>query len=83
MSDETVGYVLRYGGACRDCADADLICPSSGLPCDPAAARKAIRRVLEAVDYGERNGFLHPMVSPNRPPALLTALSAQGGIKDD
>lgn len=56
VSDETVNYIARYGGMCRDCADEDGICPRSGLPC--ADRGKAIRHVLEALSYGLEHGFI-------------------------
>jgi len=57
-TDEVVGYVMRYGGMCRDCADENGICPRAGLPCESAPARKAVRHVIEAVNYGLRHGYL-------------------------
>lgn len=56
----TVDYVSRYGGMCRDCADEDGICPTSGLPCAGAERQKAIRHVIEAVNYGLKHGYLQP-----------------------
>lgn len=56
VSDETVNYIARYGGMCRDCADEDGICPRSGLPC--ADRGKAICHVLEALSYGLEHGFI-------------------------
>lgn len=58
ITKDAVSYVLRYGGMCRGCADEDGVCPSSGLPCDVPQAERAIRHVLEAVNYGVKNGFL-------------------------
>ena len=56
VTDEVVEYVSRYGGRCRDCADENGVCPSSGLPCaDPT---KAIRHVLNAYHYGIKHGFI-------------------------
>jgi hypothetical protein len=57
VTDELVRYIGRYGGFCRDCADEDGICPKSGLPCDERSS-KAIRFVLEALNYGMANGFV-------------------------
>lgn len=54
--DETIRYVQRYGGRCRDCADEDGICPKSGMPC--GGSDKAIRFVLGALSYGISNRFL-------------------------
>lgn len=56
--EATHDYVLQYGGRCRDCADNFGVCESRGMPCDPKAARKAVRRVIGALNYGHRNGFL-------------------------
>lgn len=57
-SKDTIDYVMRYGGRCRDCADENGTCPHSGLPCDTDAASKVIGFVLRAVDYGRRHGYL-------------------------
>jgi hypothetical protein len=51
-------YVMHYGGRCRDCADEDGICPSTGLPCDQPLKRKAVEFVLEAITYGHEHGFI-------------------------
>lgn len=56
--EETVSYILRYGGLCRDCADRDGLC-STGLPCETEDRRAAVRHVLRALSYGQRYGFLH------------------------
>ena len=55
---ETLRYVNRFGGLCRDCDNQpDGICETSGLPCrDPQS--KAVRFVLRAVSYGIEHGFL-------------------------
>lgn len=52
----TVDYILRYGSRCRDCADENGICPSSGLPC--GGAEKAVRHVLAAYLYGVEKGYI-------------------------
>jgi hypothetical protein len=64
VTNELVHYISRYGGRCRDCADEDGVCPTSGLPCEGAA--KAIHHVLNALNYGVSNGFLpaSPISSP-------------------
>lgn len=51
-------YAVRFGGNCRDCADALGTCPNSGLPCDPQIRRAVIRHTISAINYGVRNGFL-------------------------
>lgn len=61
---ETIDYVLRYGGRCRECADRLGLC-HNGLPCDVDDAKTAIRWVLKALNYGISNGFLaSPAVAP-------------------
>lgn len=55
---DPIDYVMRYGGRCRGCADENGTCPTSGLPCSPDDARKAIAWVLDAVAYGTRHGYL-------------------------
>lgn len=67
VTDEVVDYVLRYGGQCRDCADVNGVCPYTGLPCDVAEAKTAIRHVLKAVNYGITNGFLSTALASARP----------------
>lgn len=54
--DETVKYVRHYGSRCRDCADEDGVCPSSGFPC--GASEKPIRFAVEAINYGVSRGYL-------------------------
>lgn len=65
VTDENLRYVSRYGGFCRDCADENGTCPVKGLPCDFTESKKAIRRVLEAINYGIEHDFL-----PDKPEAL-------------
>ena len=61
---DVVGYVARWGGNCRDCADENGVCPSSGLPC--GGARKAIEHVLAALRYGVQHGYIaDPLKTPN------------------
>lgn len=55
-SKETLAYVQQFGGRCRDCADFHGVCPNSGLPC--AERRKAIKYVIDAINYGTKHGFL-------------------------
>ena len=60
-------YVMGYGGNCRDCADADGVCPRSGLPCSMLARLKAVRHVFMAITYGVQNGFIpSPIAAPVR-----------------
>lgn len=59
ITDDVIDYVLRYGGRCRDCADADGVCLQSGLPCDVDDATRAIHHVLRAINFGIANGFLN------------------------
>lgn len=61
MSETDIeGYVSRYGGRCRDCADAIKrgVCDHSGGPCDPNVERAVIRKTIEAIDYGLKHGFI-------------------------
>lgn len=51
-----IDYIHRYGGFCRDCADENGVCPSSGLPC--GGSKKAITHVLEALAYGVNHGYI-------------------------
>ena len=53
---DVVGYVARWGGNCRDCADENGVCPNSGLPC--GGARKAIEHVIKALQYGVQHGYI-------------------------
>lgn len=78
-TDEVVSYVMRYGGMCRGCADENGICPSVGLPCESAPARKAVRHVIEAVNYGLRHGYL-PRAATTPRPATDTDGSAAGPV---
>lgn len=57
VTDETLDYVSKYGGRCRDCADYFGVCPG-GLPCNYEARRAAIRHVLRAINYGMTHGYL-------------------------
>lgn len=56
LPKETVDYVNRFGGNCRDCADYRGVCPISGLPC--AEREKAIKWVINAINYGVEHSFL-------------------------
>jgi hypothetical protein len=56
ITKEVIDYIARYGGRCRECADANGVCPSSGLPC--SNPEEAICHVLEAYNYGIKHGFL-------------------------
>ena len=64
-----VNYVLRYGGMCRNCADEDGVCPSSGLPCENAD--KAVEHVLSALNYGINHGYIKSPFTPTIPPSLI------------
>lgn len=50
-SEDEVGFVLRYGGRCRECGDQDFVCPKSGLSCHRDEARKTVRFVLKAHEH--------------------------------
>lgn len=56
--DELERYVLRYGGMCRDCADENGTCPTSGIPCDTEIRLKMVRKTIEALRYGILHGFI-------------------------
>lgn len=58
ITGEVIRYVQRYQGrnGCRDCADEAGFCPSTGIGC--GESDKAIRFVLEAVNYGVSHGYL-------------------------
>jgi hypothetical protein len=66
LPKETLAYVLRFGGDCRDCADHLGLCPTSGLPCQERG--RAIKWVIDAINYGTENGFLKtgPISRPHR-----------------
>lgn len=65
---DPIDYALHYGGRCRDCADADGVCPSSGMPCDPAEARKAAGHILKAWVYGIQHGYMENPLAASLPP---------------
>jgi hypothetical protein len=56
FTPEHVAYVTQYGGHCRDCADENGVCPSSGLPC--GGSEKAIRFVFNALSYGVKHKYI-------------------------
>lgn len=60
-----IDYINRYGGRCRDCADENGVCPSSGLPC--ADSKKAIQSVLDALAYGLNHKYLQPLYATAQP----------------
>lgn len=65
---QTIDYVMRYGGHCRDCADEDGICPRDGTPCEPAPKRAVIEHTLKALEYGMSHGFIQsPFTRPAAP----------------
>lgn len=55
---QTIDYIMRFGGRCRDCADEDGVCPADGTPCDPAAKKAVIEHTLKALEYGISHGFI-------------------------
>jgi len=57
VGDELIGYVLRYGGMCRDCADMDGVC-QSGQPCDTEQRRAVVKHTISALAYGIKHGFI-------------------------
>lgn len=59
MTDEQIiGYVSRFGGMCRDCADENGVCPHSGAPCDSGQRRAVIAGTIEALRYGIEHRFI-------------------------
>lgn len=67
--EELIGYVMRYGGMCRDCADMDGVC-QSGQPCDTEQRRAVIKHTISALAYGIKHGFIaNPFAVPNQPEA--------------
>ena len=66
VQDDIVGYVMRYGGMCRDCADMNGVC-QSGQPCDTDQRRAVVRHTISALAYGIKNGFIaSPFQSSHR-----------------
>lgn len=59
---ETLNYVSQFGGSCRDCGDNLGVCPVSGLPC--AERGKAIKWVIDAINYGVEHEFLKVNSAP-------------------
>ncbi len=55
---ETIMYVSKFGGFCRDCADESGICPHKGLPCDVKLSNLAIFHVIRAVNYGMKHKYI-------------------------
>lgn len=51
-------YAIHYGSGCRDCADANGICPDRGIPCNPKIERAVVKKTLEALTYGIKHGFI-------------------------
>jgi|GEM_PF-5827712 len=75
---QTIDYVMRYGGHCRDCADEDGICPRDGTPCEPAPKRAVIEHTLKALEYGMSRGFIQsPFTRPVAPVEGLETLSLE------
>jgi hypothetical protein len=75
FTPEHVAYVTQYGGHCRDCADENGVCPSSGLPC--GGSEKAIRFVFNALSYGVKHKYISsPFVTQPAAPVVRKSLSA-------
>lgn len=70
---DPIDYVMQFGGRCRDCADEDGVCPSTGLPCVSADARKAIGYVLRACAFGVEHGWMDD-------PFIAAYLKARGAV---
>lgn len=66
-TEDLIGYVMRYGGMCRDCADLDGVC-QSGQPCDTDQRRAVVEHTISALAYGIKNGFIaNPFAVPSQP----------------
>jgi len=78
LPDSVTDYVMQYGGKCRDCADENGCCPSSGLPCEPAEAREIIKHVLDAVNYGLAHGYIKSALTapPQVPQEVVDKIEA-------
>jgi len=72
ITDELIRCIQAYGGRCRDCADEDGSCPTTGIAC--GESEKAIRWVLGALNYGASRGYIS---------ALRSASSRHEGVSDD
>jgi hypothetical protein len=84
---DPIDYALHYGSRCRECADADGVCRTSGMPCDPSEARRAAEHCLKAWIYGIENGFMsnpfaglsaHLVISDEMRHAACKALNDRG-----
>lgn len=68
--EEIIGYVSRFGGRCRDCADAFGVCPNDGTPCDTDQRRAVIAKTIRALRYGIEHRFIpNIFVSDPAPPS--------------
>ena len=56
ITDEMIEYAKRWGSMCRDCADNNGVCPSTGIACGGRGA--AVLHTASAINYGVRNGFI-------------------------
>lgn len=74
-SDDVIGYVLRYGGMCRDCADMDGVC-QSGQPCDTDQRRAVVKHTISALAYGIEHGFIA------NPFTAALAVQTQQGVEE-
>lgn len=77
-SELIVSYVLRYGGRCRDCADADGICPNTDMPCGFELKTAVIKHTLKALEYGISHGFIADPFTRPAPAATDTGLVTVG-----
>lgn len=65
-TQEVIDYVSKYGGKCRECGDNVGVCPHSGLPC--GGSKKAVRHVIQALNYGLANGFIRALPKSEQQP---------------
>lgn len=76
MKFDPISYALHFGGRCRDCADNDGVCPTTGLPCDTKQASEAAQHCLSAWQYGIRHGYIdNPFVSAPPAPQVIPSES--------
>lgn len=54
LREALISYATHYGARCRDCADENGICPSTGIGCGDR--QKAVGFVVDALIYGASRG---------------------------
>jgi hypothetical protein len=62
---DPINYAVYFGSGCRDCADANGVCPSAGTPCNTTTFRAVVEHTLGAWRYGIEHGFMeNPFSTP-------------------